>query len=64
MDVSLSLRILQALRMSTDVPIDYLVSRLGSTRSEIERRINDLQRERLVVRREDRVRLETTAKSF
>jgi len=63
MDDSLTLRILQALKTSSEVPIDYLVSRLGSSRSDIERRIDDLEQQHIVRRRADRVRLEATHRS-
>jgi hypothetical protein len=62
MDDSLTLRILQALKVSTEVPIDYLVSRLGSSRGEIERRLSELEHQHVVTRRADRVRLEPIAK--
>lgn len=64
MDDSLTLRILQALRPGSEVPIDYLVSKLGSTRGDIERRLEELEHQHVVQRRADRVRLEATAKSL
>jgi DNA-binding Lrp family transcriptional regulator len=64
MDDSLTLKILQMLRVNAEVPIEYLMSRLGSSRSEIERRIDNLEHQRIVRRRADMVRLETTHSSY
>lgn len=64
MDDSLTLRILQALRVNSEVPIDYLVSKLGSSRSDIERRIEELEHQNVITRRADMVRLETSSKTY
>ena len=55
---SLSLRLLDVLRHSSgEVPIDYLISKLDTTRSELESRIARLEQEGVIMTRGPRVSL-------